>query len=76
MPRSLLVLQMIKEELLDRTVIGAQHMANRPSADQMANFLRHVFHMVAGALNLLRHKQNMKAVEAAAVPRPVQDAER
>jgi hypothetical protein len=31
--------------------------ADGASADAVADFLGHVLHMVAGALNLLRHKQ-------------------
>lgn len=54
---------MIKEELLDRTVVGTQYVTNGPSTYQMANLLRHVFHMVASAFNLLRHKQDMKAIK-------------
>src|SRR5271157_1050535 len=53
--------QVIDEHLLDRLVVGAQHVAHAVSANQMANLFREVLGVVSGAFQRLRHEQHVKA---------------
>jgi len=49
-------LEILNKHLLHRLVIGAQHVANTVSADQVANFLGEVLSVIAGTLQRLRHE--------------------
>ena len=57
-------LQVFDEHLLDRLVVGAQHVADAVAAYQMANFFRQVLGVVARALQGLSHEQHMEALLA------------
>src|SRR4051812_45032595 len=58
---------MIEEHLLDRTIVGAEDVADRASADEMADFFGDILGVIACAFEFLRHEEDVEAVELAIV---------
>ena len=53
--------QPIQKHLLDRLVVGHEHVADRVSADHVANLFGEILGMVAGPFQRLRHKDDLQA---------------
>src|SRR5450432_1626916 len=53
--------EVVDEHLLHRLVVGDQDMADRASADEMADFFGEILGVVAGALERLRHEDDLQA---------------
>ncbi len=51
--------EVIDEHLLDGLVVAHQHVADRMATDEVANFFGEIFGVIAGALERLRHKDDL-----------------
>ena len=53
--------QVIDEHLLDRFVVGNQHVAHRAAAHEVADFFGEILGMIPSTLQRLRHKDDLQA---------------
>src|SRR5664279_2650398 len=67
--------EVLDEHLLDRFVVGPQHVANTVSAHQMADFFGKVLGVVAATLQRLGHEQNVEALLAGSIVMVVEVAQ-
>jgi hypothetical protein len=53
--------QVVDEHLLYGLVVGHEHVADGSSADEVANFFGEILGVIPGALQGLRHEDNLQA---------------
>src|SRR3974377_381225 len=56
--------ELIEKHLFQRTIVAAENVAHRASADQVADFFGHVLSVIAGTLQFLGHRDDVETFVA------------